>query len=88
MGECTQVKDNWMDVISSQGSSLLSAYIAGTEVTDIGLSLLRNCSNLQALGLDCCDKISDGDIKHITGIYCLISDDISHINLYIAANLT
>ncbi|KAF3663056.1 hypothetical protein FXO38_10822 [Capsicum annuum] len=62
--------DKWMDVIYSQGSSLLSVYISSTKVTDFGLSLLRNCSNLQALGLDCCDKISARGIKHIDGNYC------------------
>ncbi|KAJ8568658.1 hypothetical protein K7X08_028191 [Anisodus acutangulus] len=29
--------------------------------------LLWNCSNLQALGLDCCDKISAHGIKHVGG---------------------
>lgn len=64
-----RVNDKWMDVISSQESSLLSAYISSTEVTDFGLSLLRNCSTLQALGLDCCDKISSRGIAHIGGSY-------------------
>uniref|UniRef100_M1D0U5 F-box-containing protein 1 n=1 Tax=Solanum tuberosum TaxID=4113 RepID=M1D0U5_SOLTU len=67
MREHMRVNNKWMDVISSQGSSLLSAYISSAEVTDFGLSLLRNCSNLQALGLDCCDKISSRGIKHIAG---------------------
>ncbi|CAN4103587.1 unnamed protein product [Withania somnifera] len=83
MGGCSIVNDKWMDVISSQGSSLLSAYISSTEVTDFGLRLLRNCSNLQALGLDCCNKISARGIEHIGGNY-FCSLIIYHILIYIA----
>ncbi|KAF3642249.1 putative S-acyltransferase TIP1-like [Capsicum annuum] len=81
MGECTRVNDKWMDVISSQGSSLLSAYISSTEVTDFGLSLLRNCSNLQALGLDCCDKISARGIEHIGDLDALFELPRSLMNI-------
>lgn len=76
MGEYKGVKDNWMDVVSSQGSSLLSVYIVGSEVTDFGFSLLQNCSNLQALSFDCCDRISEQGIKQVSGSYYY---SLSHI---------
>lgn len=68
-GQYKGVKDNWMDVFSSQGSSLLSVYIFGSEVTDYGFSLLQNCPNLQALSFDCCDCISEQGIKQVSGNY-------------------
>ncbi|KAM3383464.1 toll-like receptor 4 [Capsicum galapagoense] len=67
-GEYNEVKDNWMDVFSSQGSSLLSVYIFGSEVTDFGFSLLKNCPNLQLLSFDCCDRVSEQAIKQVSGL--------------------
>lgn len=67
MGEYPGVNDAWMDVISSQGSSLLSVDISGSDVTDNGLRLLKDCSNLQALALNYCDQFSEHGLKYISG---------------------
>lgn len=66
MGEYPGVNDSWMDVISSQGSSLLSVDLSGSEVTDTGLLHLKDCLNLQALNFNCCDQISDLGLQHIS----------------------
>lgn len=61
------VKDSWLDVISSQGPSLLSADLSGSDVMDSGLARLKDCPNLQGLTLNCCDQFSDYGLKHISG---------------------
>lgn len=67
LGEYPDVNDDWMDVISSQGSSLLSVDISGSEVTDDGLYQLKNCKNIQALNFNYCDQISDDGLEHLSG---------------------
>ncbi|GKE18901.1 hypothetical protein Tco_1426478, partial [Tanacetum coccineum] len=37
--------DSWMDVISSQGSSLLYAYHSSSYVSDCGLDHFKDCEN-------------------------------------------
>lgn len=69
MGECPGVDDSWMDVITSQGSSLLSVDLSGSDVTDNGLVHLKPCTNLQALNFNYCDQISDLGLKHISGSF-------------------
>ncbi|CAI0422486.1 unnamed protein product [Linum tenue] len=59
------VNDYWMDVISSQGMSLLSLDVSGSNVTDSGFSYLRVCKNLESLGLDYCERLSDLGLKEI-----------------------
>lgn len=66
LGECPGVDDNWMDVISSQESSLLSVDLSGSDVTDNGLIHLQKCTNLQALNFNYCDRISDHGLQHIS----------------------
>lgn len=61
-----------MDVISSQGSSVLSVDLSGSDVTDDGLMHLKNCSNLQSLNLNFCEQISDRGLPHIGGTYPII----------------
>ena len=56
-----------MDVISSQGSSLLSVDLTGSEISDSGLIYLKDCTDLQALNLNYCDQISDRGLQHISG---------------------
>ena len=73
LGEYPDVKDSWMGVISSQGSSLLSVDLSGSEVTDSGLALLKGCSNLQALTYNYCDHVSEQGLKHISGLSNLTS---------------
>ncbi|WRX33072.1 Leucine-rich repeat - like 10 [Theobroma cacao] len=41
LGEYPGVQDSWMDVISSQRTSLLSVDLSGSDVTDTGLGLLK-----------------------------------------------
>ena len=67
MGEYPEVNDSWMDIISSQGLSLLSVDLSGSSVTDDGLSLLKDCSNIQALSFNYCDQISEPGLKNFCG---------------------
>lgn len=67
MGEYPGVNDNWMPIISSQGSSLLSVDLSGSDVTDYGLIYLQDCKNLQTLNLNHCDQISDHGLEYISG---------------------
>ncbi|KAF5203866.1 F-box/LRR-repeat protein, partial [Thalictrum thalictroides] len=68
LGEYPGVKDSWMDAISSQGSSLLSVDVSGSDVTDSGMVPLKDCENLQELSLSYCDQISDNGLKHLRGL--------------------
>ncbi|KAL7222378.1 hypothetical protein ACSBR1_024137 [Camellia fascicularis] len=68
LGEYPGLKDSWMDVISSQGSSLLSVDLSGSDVTDSGLIHLKSCTNLQALNFNYSDQISDHGLAHIRGL--------------------
>ncbi|GAB2238013.1 hypothetical protein Droror1_Dr00015915 [Drosera rotundifolia] len=65
LGDYPGVNDDWMDVISSQGSSLLSADLSSSDVTDSGVELLRSCPNLQVLTLNYCDEISECGLNHL-----------------------
>lgn len=77
MGEYPGVNDNWMDVISSQGSSLLSVDLSGSEVTDTGLLHLKDCTNLQALYFNCCDQISNRGLEYLSGSHsCAFSVNV------------
>lgn len=67
MVEYPGVHDGWMDVISSQGPSLLSVDLSGSQVTDRGLRFLKDCSNLQVLTLNFCDQFSEYGLKHLSG---------------------
>jgi hypothetical protein len=73
LGEYLGVNDDWMDVIASQGSSLLTVDVSGSNVTDSGLKLLKDCLNLQALTLNYCDQFSEHGLKHISGSYFLVT---------------
>lgn len=73
MGECIGVKDSWMECISSQGGSLLSLDISCSDVTDVGLNLLRDCTGLQMLSFDSCEQISDRGIQFLSGTQYLSS---------------
>lgn len=77
MGEYPGLDDHWMDVISSQGSSLLSLDLSGSDVTDPGLTNLKDCKNLQALNLNYCDQITDCGLENISGKYSLSNDVLS-----------
>nr|XP_027070582.1 F-box/LRR-repeat protein 14-like isoform X3 [Coffea arabica] len=61
------VRDSWMDVITSQGSSLLTIQLSSSGLTDVGLAQLKNCSNLQALLFDRFDNVSEHGLKQLDG---------------------
>ena len=81
MGEYPGVKDNWMGTISSQGQSLLSLDISYSDVTDSGLVLLKDCSNVQDLTFNYCDHISDHGLEHLSGKYLVAINLIFHDNI-------
>lgn len=72
-----------MNAICSQGSSLLSADISGSDVTDSGLFNIKDCKNIEALNLNFVDKISDVGLGCISGTFML--QDFLH---YIVFSLT
>lgn len=75
LGECPGVDDSWMDIISSQGQSLLSVDLSGSDVSNAGLMFLKDCLNIENLALDFCDGISDRGLAHVSGMSdsCLFS---------------
>jgi len=62
-----------MEVVASQGQSLLSVDISCSDVTDSGLNLLKDCSSMQSLACDYCDKISEHGLKTLLGFSNLTS---------------
>ena len=81
MGEYPGFNDSWMDMIASQGSSLLSVDFSGSDVTDAGLSHLKDCTGLQALNFNYCDKISDNGMAHISGVVSFLAlGYLSHLH--------
>ncbi|KAI5014368.1 hypothetical protein ZWY2020_055758 [Hordeum vulgare] len=73
LDEYPGVKDAWMEVIASQGQSLLSVDISCSDVTDSGLNLLKDCSNMQSLACNYCDQISEHGLKTVSGLSNLTS---------------
>jgi hypothetical protein len=61
------VKDAWMEVVATQRQSLLSVDISCSEVTDSGIALLRDCSNMQSLACNYCDQISGDGLEILPG---------------------
>lgn len=59
--------DAWMEVVASQGQSLLSVDISCSDVTDSGLNLLKDCSSMQSLACDYCDQFSEHGLKILSG---------------------
>ena len=69
LGDYPGVKDHWMTVLSSQGSSLLSLHLSSSEITDLGLCDLKHCMNLQSLAFDHFDHISEHGLNQLDGRY-------------------
>lgn len=69
LAEYPGFNDNWIDVIASQGLSLLTVDISGSDVTDTGLNHLKVCNNVEALNFNFCDQISDLGLQHISGAF-------------------
>ncbi|KAL9445115.1 hypothetical protein AB3S75_018166 [Citrus x aurantiifolia] len=87
LGDYPRVTDRWMDVIASQGSSLLSADLSGSAVTDTGLGCLKDCTNLEALTFNYCDRISECGLKYISGLTNLTSLSLKKSNIITAAGM-
>ncbi|XP_031283926.1 uncharacterized protein LOC116142640 [Pistacia vera] len=73
LGEYPGVNDKWMDVIASQGSSLLCVDLSGSDVSNSGLINLKDCTNLQSLNFNDCNQISDCGLGHISDLSNLTS---------------
>jgi len=67
LAEYPGVKDSWLDVIGSQGESLLALDISNSGVTNEGLDLLEPCTNLQSLSLNSCGHIADEGLSVLAG---------------------
>ena len=66
------MEDSWLEIIGSQGESLLALDISTSSVSDEGLASLESCTNLQSLNLNSCDLISDEGLTVLTGIVCTL----------------
>jgi len=62
------LEDSWLEIIGSQGESLLALDISSSTVSDEGLALLETCTNLQSLILNSCEYISDEGLPALSGI--------------------
>eukprot|EP00252_Welwitschia_mirabilis_P007648 TRINITY_DN1924_c0_g1_i5.p1 TRINITY_DN1924_c0_g1~~TRINITY_DN1924_c0_g1_i5.p1 ORF type:complete len:201 (-),score=35.24 TRINITY_DN1924_c0_g1_i5:73-675(-) len=67
LGGYPGVDDSWIEVLASQGLSLLDVDISDSTVTDSGLFLLHECTNLQSLNLNYCNYISNDGMKYLSG---------------------
>lgn len=76
LGEYPGVNDDWMDVISSQSTSLLSVDFSGSDITDSGLVSLKGCKSLESLNFNFCDQISNRGLEHLSGKLSSFSDII------------
>ncbi|GAA0179857.1 hypothetical protein LIER_42229 [Lithospermum erythrorhizon] len=68
LGDYPGFNDRWMEVISSQGPSLLSVDLSGSDVSDSGLVQLKDCKNLQELNFNYCEQITNRGLEHISGL--------------------
>lgn len=73
LADCPGVEDSWMEIVGSQGRSLLKLDISNSLVTDGGLALVGVCTNLRSLTMDVCDDISDSGLSVLTRTNYLIS---------------
>lgn len=62
------LEDYWLEVIGSQGDSLLALDISNSTVSDEGLASLKACTNLESLVLNSCEYISDEGLPALSGI--------------------
>ncbi|OVA03949.1 Leucine-rich repeat [Macleaya cordata] len=77
-----------MGVICSQGLSLLSVDLSGSDVTDTGLNILKSCTNLQELSFNFCDRISEHGLRHICGLSNLTSLSFKRSNAITAQGMS
>jgi hypothetical protein len=67
IGEYPGVKDSWIEVIASQGESLLSVDVSCSDVSDCGLDMLKECPHVETLKCNYCDEISDTGFNSLSG---------------------
>ncbi|KAJ0965929.1 hypothetical protein J5N97_027067 [Dioscorea zingiberensis] len=87
LGEYPGVKDSWMDIISSQGQSLLSLDVSYSDITDSGLSHLKDCSNLQNFTFNFSDQISCHGLEFMSGLSNLTSLSFKRSNAITAEGM-
>ncbi|KAH7688546.1 RNI-like protein [Dioscorea alata] len=80
LGGYPGVRDSWMNVIASQGESLISLDISCSIVTDRGLVLLKDCFGLRNLALNYCYQISDRGLGFMSSLTKLKSLNIKYCN--------
>ncbi|CAH9092089.1 unnamed protein product [Cuscuta epithymum] len=88
LGEYPGLNDSWMDVIYSQGSSLLSVDLSASDVTDYGMAQLKDCKNLQELNFNYCDQISDRGLEHVCCLTSLTSLSLRRNNMVTAQGMS
>jgi hypothetical protein len=87
LGEYPEVEDSWLEILATQGPSLLAVDISSSNVTDSGLSILQDCLNLQYLNLNYCEQISDAGLEYLTGLTNLTSLSFKTSNAITAQGL-
>ncbi|MCO5610571.1 hypothetical protein L7F22_064810 [Adiantum nelumboides] len=87
LGYYPGVEDSWLEVIGSQGHSLLAVDISSSAVSDSGLMHIRDCASLQSLSLNYCDNISEAGLQYLTGFKNLTSLNFKRSNAITAAGL-
>ncbi|KAG9150924.1 hypothetical protein Leryth_003046 [Lithospermum erythrorhizon] len=88
LGDYPGFNDRWMEVISSQGPSLLSVDLSGSGVSDSLLVQLKDCENLQALNFNYCDQITDCGLKYISGFLRLTTLSLRRNNSLTAQGMS
>ncbi|ONM16131.1 Leucine-rich repeat family protein [Zea mays] len=87
LGDYPGVTDAWMEVVASQGQSLLSVDLSCSDVTDSGFNLLKDCSSMQSLACDYCDQISEHGLKTLSG-QCYADSTTAEFAVSCFSNLT
>ncbi|EPS71509.1 hypothetical protein M569_03250, partial [Genlisea aurea] len=81
LGNCIGVNDSWIDVVVSQGSSLLSVDLLDSDITDASLIRLKDCANLQEINFNYCHLISDRGLLHLRGLSSLTALSVKRSSL-------
>lgn len=87
LGFYPNVEDSWLEILATQGPSLLAVDITGSAVTDSGLVRLQDCLNLQLLNFNYCGYISDVGLGYVAGFTNLTSLSFKRSNAITPAGL-
>jgi hypothetical protein len=82
------LEDYWLEVLGSQGDSLLALDISSSTVSDEGLALLKACTNLESLILNSCEYISDEGLPVLSGLSNLTTLSLRSNNSITAAGMS